>query len=501
MAPEPRFSCHMGVKIALFGAFWIALAQEPVTDVRAHYEAARAAQKAGNLEKAAAEYREVVRLAPEIAEAHFNLGLLCYTQGRIEESVRELEQAERLSPGLRGADLYLGIGYARLNQPRRAVPLLEKAVAQGPRSKEARSWLATALWDAGRRQQAVVELERAAVVFPGDLDVLFLLGESYRKAASAMLDELIASAPESSLVQQVYAETYAGQGRWDRAAKHYRRLLEKAPAYEGARAGLAAAQLGETKPAAPELARFLATLPAAPATPARALYANGDYAGAVRLLRQIAGRDRSATYLLARCYERLAVSELDRILTVDANSYRAHQLRAQIAEAQGRQEQALEEYRAVEAMRPAQAGLHYSIGHLLFMSGRREEALVEIEKELKLNPTHAEANAEAGSIYVMRHEEAAGIPYLERALRLKPDLPEARRYLGRGYLQIGRLREAEVQLKLALAADRDGAAHYILGTVYRQMGRQEDAKKVLDVARRIKAERLEETAAPGEDTQ
>jgi tetratricopeptide (TPR) repeat protein len=165
---------------------------------------------------------------------------------------------------------------------------------------------------------------------------------------------------------------------------------------------------------------------------------------------------------------------------------------AQMAESQGQKEKALEQYRIVAAMRPTLPGLHFSMGHLLWQDERLEEAVAELQKELRLNPNYAEANAEVGTIYVSQHEPEKGIPYLERAVGLKPGLLEARRQLGKGYSQLGRFKDAEVQLKLALPGDRNGGVYYTLGVVYRELGRAEESTKAFETSRRIKAERLAE---------
>lgn len=507
------------------------LRSDSETELRTHYEAARAAQRAGELAKAVEEYRAVVRLAPQMAEAHVNLGLLCHALGALEESARELETADKIRPGLAGVHLYLGIDYARLNQSVRAIPLLRKAVEAEPARKEARSWLASALWASGRQQEALIELERAAVAFPGDVDMLFLLGEGYRKAAAAIIDGIVGAQPGSPLVHQILAETYAAQGNWDRSRRHCERLLQKVPADFGAGLGLAAALVAQGNRAEAELA--YARVAAAPPSPAREhvasavaalhseqaivahsevqLYidelpaqsaaANGsawrlfgahDYLGAAAELRRTTTRSGMENYLLARCYERLAVRTLDLMVQSAPDSYRVHQLRAQIAESRADSTQALEEYEIVVTLQPSLAGVHFAIGRLLWNDGRIDEARKELQRELAINPNHAEANAEIGTIYVREHDAPQGVPYLERAIKLQPDLLEAHKQLGKGYSMAGRKLDAERQLKLALAGDRNGSVYYMLGNVYKAQGRTADAAKALETARRIKAARLAE---------
>ena len=50
----------------------------------------------GRKEDAEAEYREVLRINPGLAEAHANLGILYSKTGSNEEAKKELEIAKRL---------------------------------------------------------------------------------------------------------------------------------------------------------------------------------------------------------------------------------------------------------------------------------------------------------------------------------------------------------------------------------------------------------------------
>jgi tetratricopeptide (TPR) repeat protein len=58
----------------------------------------------GRLADAVAQFRTAVRLRPEFAEAHANLGAaILQSRGRIEEAVAHLETALRLNPALEQA--------------------------------------------------------------------------------------------------------------------------------------------------------------------------------------------------------------------------------------------------------------------------------------------------------------------------------------------------------------------------------------------------------------
>ncbi len=181
---------------------------------------------------------------------------------------------------------------------------------------------------------------------------------------------------------------------------------------------------------------------------------------------------------------------IERMLAAGPDFYRAHELLAKAYEQRDQNDKALAEFKIVERMRPNLAGLHFEIGHLLWVMQDSESALAQLQEELRLNPNHPEANAELGTILVSHHEFEEAIPYLQRALSLKPDLLTARQQLGMAYYQRNELPIAERELKKALAGDTEGNAHYLLGMVYRKLGRANESAAALEESRRIRAERL-----------
>ena len=62
----------------------------------------------GKLDEAIAEYRQAIRLIPDFAEAHNDLGIALKEQGKPDESIAEYRQAIRLKPDLAWAHNNLG---------------------------------------------------------------------------------------------------------------------------------------------------------------------------------------------------------------------------------------------------------------------------------------------------------------------------------------------------------------------------------------------------------
>ena len=52
----------------------------------------------GQLDEAMSHYREALRLSPDLAQAHNNLGLALARTGDVDGAVREMREAVRLAP-------------------------------------------------------------------------------------------------------------------------------------------------------------------------------------------------------------------------------------------------------------------------------------------------------------------------------------------------------------------------------------------------------------------
>ena len=203
-----------------------------------HFNAAHQAQDAGDLDSAAREYSEVIRLRPGAAEAYASIGLVYNAQGKFAESARALGKAERLKPGLPGVSLYLGIDYEEQRQAASAIPRLVEAIRLDAASKDANVWLGRALWDEGRTQQALQQLHKTSVLFPSDPALLLESGEAYHKAAELGIQGVIAGATGTPLLHQVYGDVYKDERLWEAAMAHYYRALELDPHWRGAHFGL-----------------------------------------------------------------------------------------------------------------------------------------------------------------------------------------------------------------------------------------------------------------------
>src|SRR2546430_9504244 len=90
-----------------------------------------------------AEFREAVRLQPDFAEAHNNIGLVLAQENGQRAAITEFREALRISPDYADAHANLG-AVLTLTDSEQAVRELEKAVALAPGSLKAQFNLAVA---------------------------------------------------------------------------------------------------------------------------------------------------------------------------------------------------------------------------------------------------------------------------------------------------------------------------------------------------------------------
>jgi tetratricopeptide (TPR) repeat protein len=194
-----------------------------------HFQAARQAEKDKDFQKAASEYRETLKLKPEVAEIWFNMGLDLYLLERNDEAIDAFQQALKRKPGLPGANLFLGMACLRSNRYETAIPPLKKAIAQNPQELRAYTNLSVAYLELGREEEAASVLLKAKEHFPHSTEVLYSLGRTYTKLMEKSYKEMVQVDPDSYRFHQVLGESYQLRRDYPHATEDYLKALEKSP--------------------------------------------------------------------------------------------------------------------------------------------------------------------------------------------------------------------------------------------------------------------------------
>jgi tetratricopeptide (TPR) repeat protein len=213
---------------------------------------------------------------------------------------------------------------------------------------------------------------------------------------------------------------------------------------------------------------------------ARALFETGRPDRALAVLRSLPvaqAHSVEALYWKARCYKNLALATYLQLFQLSPDSYRAHEVLGDLDVARGEDAKAIEEYRKALEARPALPNLHYQIGHLQWKVYKVQEAREQFLAELAVNPVHTGALFDLGNTYLYERQPEKALEYLRRVSELDPKYPDLHQFIGMAYSRLGKYAQAETELKLAAATDKEGSIHYQLARVYQALGKTAEAQR------------------------
>jgi tetratricopeptide (TPR) repeat protein len=117
-------------------------------------------------DKAMAEYREALRIFPQSAEAHSNLGNLLFDAGRVAEAVREFREAVEILPNYPAAQNGLAMALNSEGNAAEALAHVRLALRLNPDFPEARNNLGNSLVRLGRTDDAIAQYREALRLRP-----------------------------------------------------------------------------------------------------------------------------------------------------------------------------------------------------------------------------------------------------------------------------------------------------------------------------------------------
>ena len=209
---------------------------------------------------------------------------------------------------------------------------------------------------------------------------------------------------------------------------------------------------------------------------------NGDSTAALLTavrLKQLYPGDPDVLYESAELYTRLWNESAGELIAKHPDSYRVHQLAAEVYEAQNNYGQAIREYSLALAANPKLPQAHYRIGQLYLRQGlpdADEKAINEFNLEKTVDPQSAVSDLALAEIkrHQRRLDEAK--PLYEEAMRLDPALIEAKVGLAQVLLAQHQTEAAVVLLHTIVAEHPDNAAaHYQLMLAYREQSKMTEA--------------------------
>lgn len=183
-----------------------------------------------------------VQLDPNLAGAHYALGVAYKRKGEQERAIAAFERAEALGFAAPEGLLYLGNFYANNGQPQRALSIFERLVDLTPDDVEVLKdfgFLGLKYGSGERREKALRALERAVALVPEDPEALMNYGLALHerkrsKEAVSYLEKAAALDPKSSLIVYNWALALEASGEREKALAAWKRLLALDPEGEWA---------------------------------------------------------------------------------------------------------------------------------------------------------------------------------------------------------------------------------------------------------------------------
>jgi tetratricopeptide (TPR) repeat protein len=180
------------------------LLQRAPGSYQTHLLNAESLEVQGNWQDAAAAYRKVIEMNPQVRGIHYRLGRLLLsapkTETSTDEAKREFEAELRVNPNFAAAEFILGELALRSSQFDEAIKRFTRAAQLEPGFGEAHFGLGRALQEAEKYQEALPPLEKAAQLQPGNPEVHFRLATVYR-----LLGRTADAAREAELHKQLSA--------------------------------------------------------------------------------------------------------------------------------------------------------------------------------------------------------------------------------------------------------------------------------------------------------
>ncbi len=402
--------------------------------------------QSGNDEEGIAALREAVRLAPAYAEARTNLGA-ALTPTDAEAAIKELEEAVRLAPGSVKALFNLAVAYGASpgHGSGKEIAHLTKVIEMAPDFPRAHLALGKALLRDGKATEAVATLQNAVRLEPEGGEANYQLGLALVRAGrkeegAAQLKkgrELVAAGDraQNALLDIADGRAALDRGDLEEAASKFRRAIQLRPESAEAKRLLDAALERLRSRSAPGNA------PPAAATTGSGVSEWDDLArvsaleGYIRdakwaeveplLTKYVAERPKSSWGWYALGYTYFAqkkigesIKALARSLQLDLKNVESHKIMGRNLMIIGRFDAAQIEFEQAIRYKPDSAESHYNLGKLHSIQDNWEPARKAFENALRIDPSYLEALDGLGFALEALGDDAGAVAKYQEAIRL-----------------------------------------------------------------------------------
>ncbi len=222
-------------------------------------------------------------------------------------------------------------------------------------------------------------------------------------------------------------------------------------------------------------------------------YSTGDLDKAsqiVIVLREHNPTNPAVLYTAYRVYSDLAGEAELSLSMAGPDSAQMHQVIAHELAKQGNVDGAIANYREAIAIDPKLPGIHFELAEQLRPSqdvNVKKQAEEEYQKAIAQNPLDEGALLRLAEIDTEKGNTPQAFEEYSKAVHLQPSDSDAKLGLAKTLIEMNQLDKAQALLEETVQLDPTNAvAHYRLGTLDRKLGRNEDAKREIDLYKKYK---------------
>jgi len=220
---------------------------------------------------------------------------------------------------------------------------------------------------------------------------------------------------------------------------------------------------------------------------------NGDLYEAARIVVQLqkaAPDNPEVLYAAYRTYSGLAGESMLALSLAAPDSAQMHQLLAHEDTRQGNTTGAIAQYRKAIAIDPHLPGIHFELAELLQTSADetvKKDAEQEYHAALLENPQNEKSILRLAEIDARKGNTEQSYKEYTKAVELQPADADAKLGLAKTLIEMNQSDKALPLLEDAVKLEPTNAtAHYRLATLYRKIGRVDDAKREMDLYKKFK---------------
>jgi tetratricopeptide (TPR) repeat protein len=207
------------------------------------YNQGHSAMEYGNTTLAIELFNEVLKIKPDMLEAHVNLGFCYRLKGDKEKQIYHFEQALKLSPDSADINFNLGLAYDDSKMYPQAIERFNKTIKLKSDYKDAYFNLGTTYYRQSKYTDSIKAFEKAVELSPNWLEARLNLGSSYLKVsdvknATIQFEEATKRNPKSAEAYYNLGIAYMKDNRFNEAKSSFQKAVDTDPGHKMARAML-----------------------------------------------------------------------------------------------------------------------------------------------------------------------------------------------------------------------------------------------------------------------